>query len=858
MNWIGVGADGVSPMGNNYGVVSAGPGNWIVSAVPGGGVIANSVYNGVTVRSGDAAGNPILGNLIYGNGGLGIDLGGDGVTPNRPSGSPGGPNRFQNYPVLTAASGATVRGRLDGAPNRAFRIDFYANPAPDPSRHGQGQVSLGTAVVTTDAAGHVDFTAALGSAIPAGWLVSATATDTATLDTSEFSALNAAPVANAPPVASPDTGRPYAFGPNAVSVSDEDGAAVKSVTLSVASGVLGLGSTAGLAVTGNNTANVTLVGTLFGLNAALGTLVYTPAPGFVGADTLTVTVNDRADPALGGPLTAAAGTALDVHAPAAPPADLVVSKSATPASVVTGQTVTYVVSVANNGPGAAQQVNLVDTLPGGFVLVSAVSNVGMVAMGDGTVSASLESLPAGGTLVLAVVARATAAGNFVGVAGASSATTDLDPSNNTAGASVAVVPPAPDVADLVMTMTVTPPPSGSSGQFKLAILIRNDGPGVASGVTFIEAIPENLRLVGVEKSQGVAGTWGSVIRGYLGDLAPGAAAALNVYVDGYRPGSYVNTASVWSNSVDPTPGNNSASGTVAVEVGVAPPLPSANLTVTMLATATTVTVGQPFIYAMTVRNDGPNDAHGVTLIDTWLSGVALTASPVPKVAFFNGYASYMHFDLGTIPAGASRVVLIVMVATEAGRNANDARLVSATSDPDRSGEAAFADVTVLPAPPRPPVVPTTVLALQRFGFHARPTTLTLTFSAAMDPTTVRDAGNYGLLRLGRDGRPLRRVPVAGVSYDPAAHAATLHVPRPLPLHGRYRLIVNASTPAGVTDASGHRLDGNGDGVPGGDFVRDFGREALAGQNPPAGPLGRTPARFRPHAASGHPAVRRLR
>ena len=52
----------------------------------------------------------ISGNSIYANGGLGIDLGNDGVTPNNPAGSPTGPNRLQPYPVLNSATPAPGGG----------------------------------------------------------------------------------------------------------------------------------------------------------------------------------------------------------------------------------------------------------------------------------------------------------------------------------------------------------------------------------------------------------------------------------------------------------------------------------------------------------------------------------------------------------------------------------------------------------------------------------------------------------------------------------------------------------------------------------------------------------------------------
>ncbi len=61
--------------GNTIGGLGAGAGN----------IIANNVGPGVAVVGANAFDNPILGNPIYGNSGLGIDLGDDGVTPHHTS-----------------------------------------------------------------------------------------------------------------------------------------------------------------------------------------------------------------------------------------------------------------------------------------------------------------------------------------------------------------------------------------------------------------------------------------------------------------------------------------------------------------------------------------------------------------------------------------------------------------------------------------------------------------------------------------------------------------------------------------------------------------------------------------------------
>jgi hypothetical protein len=200
---LGNGGDGVTISGfpaanNTIGGTAAGTGN----------IIAFNGRAGVSVLdpsgTGSDVGNAILSNLIYGNGALGIDLGGDGVTPNHTGGLIVGPNGFQNYPVLASAVGSstqtTISGSLNADPNTTYTIQFFSNASADPSGHGQGQNFLGSITATTDASGNVTFTATIPVGLTAGQFISATATDPAG-NTSEFSqdvaVTAAAPVAPA-------------------------------------------------------------------------------------------------------------------------------------------------------------------------------------------------------------------------------------------------------------------------------------------------------------------------------------------------------------------------------------------------------------------------------------------------------------------------------------------------------------------------------------------------------------------------------------------------------------------------------------------------------------------------------------
>ena len=191
-NLIGTDVSGTLPLGNGYdGVVASGSNNTIGgSTAKAGNVIGYNGDSGVAVVN-DATGVEILTNSISGNGGLGIDLGIDGVTLNTPGGPHGGPNNLQNFPVLVTAmtfNGKTyVKGTFNSGANDVFTLQFFANAAADPSGYGQGQTYLGQASVATDSSGNASFQVSFPVVATGAKFVSATATDRGD-DTSEFAA----------------------------------------------------------------------------------------------------------------------------------------------------------------------------------------------------------------------------------------------------------------------------------------------------------------------------------------------------------------------------------------------------------------------------------------------------------------------------------------------------------------------------------------------------------------------------------------------------------------------------------------------------------------------------------------------
>jgi hypothetical protein len=187
-NLIGTGADGLAPLGNAFdGIRTSSQRNTIGGEEASeANVIAFNGGRGVFIGG---SLNVILGNSVHSNGGLGIDLGGDGVTDNDAGDADTGPNGLQNYPIITSvysASGATsVQCALNSTPNATFTVQLFYSTEADPSGYGEGETYLGEIIVVTDENGNVIFGETFPVSIPLGAAVSATATDQYN-NTSEF------------------------------------------------------------------------------------------------------------------------------------------------------------------------------------------------------------------------------------------------------------------------------------------------------------------------------------------------------------------------------------------------------------------------------------------------------------------------------------------------------------------------------------------------------------------------------------------------------------------------------------------------------------------------------------------------
>ncbi len=186
-NFIGTDGSGTANLGNTLnGVRFEGESN---DNRIGGNTIAFNT-DGINVNNLSTS-NAFRGNAIFSNLNLGIDLAPNGKTPNDEDDADTGANNLQNFPVVTnvfnQTGATTIQGTLNSTADTEFTIEFFASPSCDASGNGEGQIFIGSTMVTTDANGDMTFSFSPAAQAPLGGFITTTATNRDTSDTSEFS-----------------------------------------------------------------------------------------------------------------------------------------------------------------------------------------------------------------------------------------------------------------------------------------------------------------------------------------------------------------------------------------------------------------------------------------------------------------------------------------------------------------------------------------------------------------------------------------------------------------------------------------------------------------------------------------------
>lgn len=250
-----------------------------------------------------------------------------------------------------------------------------------------------------------------------------------------------------------------------------------------------------------------------------------------------------------------------------PRADLVVTQTGSVDPVIAGETLTYTIQVTNNGPSTATNVVLTDNLPAGVTFSSATPSQGTASEAGGVVTANLGSLApsTSASITLVVTVDGDTRTSISNAPSVTSDVTDPDASNNTATPLSTTVNAS---VDLAITKVESSDPVATTGSLTYTIVVTNNGPSDATGVTVTDTLPTGLSFGSGTSTVGSVTNAGGVVTGNIGTLASGASATITLVtsVDASASGTLSNTASVTSTETDSDTANNAATETTDVAV----------------------------------------------------------------------------------------------------------------------------------------------------------------------------------------------------------------------------------------------------------------------------------------------------
>ena len=491
--------------------------------------------------------------------------------------------------------------------------------------------------------------------------------------------------------------------------------------------------------------------------------------------------------------------------------DLETTVVASMSSAPAGSQFTYTITTTNNGPTAASNVLLVAGLPTNVRLDAVALSQGASGTATpGAVEVVLGSIGAGASATVVLTVEGTGAGEATATGLSYGGEADPNPDNNLNFAS-ATITAAPDLA---VSASASPGSIRVGQETTYTFTVANPGTAAASNVVVTTSdLPAGLTFVSASASQGTAGASGSRVVANLGTIAPGASATFNVVARPTVPGSYPLSATAALQESDPDLTNNTATAS-ATATGMP------NVILTFTAAPDPVNLGAPVTYVLTARNVGDVAATGVSasLNPSYNLAIASASASQGTATVANNAVSA---SLGTITPGGTATVTVVGVPTVAGAAILFANASAAEGDGNPVDNSAAIGVTAINP------LPTSVTFAQPILNQGFVLGYLLAFSGPLEPGSAQNPANYtittpgpnGVIGDGDDGR----VPVAQAIYNPLNNTVVV-IPRIRLLQNHFAQIrVSGDGPSAVLSASGAAIDGDGNGVAGGDFLTVLGR-----------------------------------
>ncbi len=344
------------------------------------------------------------------------------------------------------------------------------------------------------------------------------------------------------------------------------------------------------------------------------------------------------------------------------PADLVLTKTVTPAEAVPGQTVTFTISYQNQGAALARGVVLADELPGGLVNLAYVSSGAPITHVSGT------------SYTWQVADLAQGEGGVITITGQVDPSLDWPSSRTLFNRATINTVTAEDrkvdnqneaplvvwTADLYIGQDLRPSSSPQpGGELVFDVYYGNLGAAPVTGIRITDTLPAFTHYAGeylffapglqrITPNDAPIQVWEKT-----GPVGSNESFRLWLAIDPHAPGGTeaINTLEIATTTPEYEYANNIVVKTVTIQ-GV-------NLTVSKFGPPT-VKPTELITYQITVYSVGTLEAQNTVLTDVLPSGVTYVSEQVPpSVPPSTGSTTVRAWSLGGLSPGSSRTIVLI-------------------------------------------------------------------------------------------------------------------------------------------------------------------------------------------------------
>ncbi len=278
-----------------------------------------------------------------------------------------------------------------------------------------------------------------------------------------------------------------------------------------------------------------------------------------------------------------------------PASDLEVIKTVNNTNPNLNDSIKWTIKVKNNGPDIAHDVTVRDILPKQLIFVSSSgdydNHIGIWNIGTLNPSASA---------VLSVICKVNATGKVINNVDVSGREFDYDLTNNHDDEMINVDPSC----DLEIIKLANVSKANYKDLVEWTLVVKNNGPNNATGVNVTDILPNGFRYI---KSSLDKGSYSKNVFN-IGNLSVGESVKIHIISEVIRTGNFINVANVTGNEYDTNLKNNIANRSIVIN-------PAVDLEVKKAVNNSNPNFGDYVEWTLTVKNNGPDNAHGVKLTD---------------------------------------------------------------------------------------------------------------------------------------------------------------------------------------------------------------------------------------------------